>query len=180
MNTRYIFTLSLVLILAAAVTAGNFLILPKYQEVSTVQAEIETVNEQIQQQKEKFAQLKKLKRQLEDYSEEMKIIDNVFPEEPVMPFLYLYIQGLCSENGVVLDNISAEFLAASISGADLKGINFNLQFTGTYDTTKKFLNKLENSARLFITEDFSLKSASPDAGAGEVFNVSITTKTFSY
>ena len=147
-----IIAISFYLILAL----GILLISPKYQDLNLAKKTIEEKKDKIQIKEEYFSNLRKISDELERYSESLAKIDSALPPEPFLPDLFNFLQGISSQNGLILKEIRL-----GTSGQRLPKIRetyLSFSVLGFYPSFKNFLSNLEKSARSIEVEniDFTL------------------------
>lgn len=170
MISRFNITIIFILVI---VGVGIGLIRPQYQEFQILQLEIEKSEYQIRRQNERLKHLRSLSDELKEYQTELSIIDVALPKETFLPLLFDFIQKTSSQNGLLLEEISAS--VAPPAELNIQEIVIDLSLSGSYSSFKDFLYSLENSARLI--EVASLNFSSPKEQEALTFNFELTIKT---
>jgi Tfp pilus assembly protein PilO len=152
---------------------GYFLIWPTYQEVASVQVEIEGVQFDIEEGEEYYNNLRKISERLEQYREQMSIMDSALPEKFYPPHLYDFFQSTCSRRGLILSGLGHSI--GSSGNSKVKEISVGLNVSGDYATLKEFLSYLQSSVRFFSIGQLGLTSEGE-----EPFSLNLNIKTYSY
>jgi len=163
----------IIIFILLAVFIGFFLINPKYQEMLAIRSEIGGVEISIEQGEAYYLNLRKTSEKLEQYQDQLSLIDSAFPEKVYLPHLYNFLKETCAENGLVFQGISSSF--GSSKESRIQEISINLSVIGTYSFFKDFLSSLESSVRFFSVETISFSG-----GTEEPFNFNLNIKTQSY
>ncbi len=153
---------------------GFFLAWPAYQETSSMQLEIEEIKISIQEGEEYFAGLKSLSKKLEEYQDQLSVLDSALPEKIYLPQLYDFFPVICSRQGLLYQGMNYTFNPSEDS--KIKEIPISLSVSGSYSSFKSFLSYLQNSARFFSIESINLSSDHE----GKFFSASLNIKTYSY
>lgn len=153
---------------------GFFLVWPAYQEISSMQLEIEEIKISIQEGEEYFTDLKSLSKKLEQYQEQLSILDSALPRKIYLPQLYNFFPEICSRQGLLFQGMSYSFSPSEESR--IQEIPITLNVSGSYSSFRNLLSYLENSVRFFSIESINLSSAQE----GQLFSASLNIKTYSY
>lgn len=147
---------------------------PQLQEFFSLKEELKAKESQLEEKKEYFSRLKEHEEKLKDYSEELEKIDYALPDKPSPPAIFSFFQQLCSVNGLVLENISAQKLSDADKGSgSLKDFGFSATVSGSYDNFKDFLDTLYKNSRIIDVETVSFKSPSE----GSFFEIGLNLRT---
>jgi Tfp pilus assembly protein PilO len=167
-----------------------FLILPKYQELSRLNAKIEAKETELRYTKEHFLRLKNLSKKLEEYQTQLQKIDAALPSDSSLTLLSVinFIEKTASPNGVILKDINSTSIISPKatqfpqkgakpvqSPSDVKELRIDFEVTGSYPALKNFLRTLEKSAKLIEVEKLSFSFEET-----EIFLFSLGIKTYSY
>ena len=153
---------------------GFFLVWPAYQEISSMQLEIEEIEISIQEGEEYFTGLKSLSRKLEEYQDQLSVLDSALPEKIYLPQLYNFFTEACSLQGLLYQGMSYTF--SSSEDSKIKEILISLSVSGSYSSFRSLLSYIQNSARFFSIESIDLNSGQE----GKFFSASLDIKTYSY
>jgi len=157
-----------------------FLILPKYQNIGLLKKEISENKIKIRSQKEYFQHLQQTAQDLQKYKEPLSKINSSLPESPMVPELLNLIQDACSQTNLILKDTSLSSITFKEikggSGKRIKETRVSLILNGEYQSFKKFISILENSARLIEIE--KIYFSSPEKG--NIFEFDIDVKIYSY
>lgn len=157
---------------AAALLTGFFLLWPEYQNFQQVQADLGQKKAELDSKISYYSEIKNIWSRLEEYRDSLSQINEFIPDSYSLPALFNYLQGLASQTGLVLEDITL----GGVGGEGIKEINLNLEVSGTYSSLKNFLNALEQSAKLFNVKSISF-SFPEEVG---VFSFKIAVATYSY
>ena len=161
------------LVLSAVLLA--LMVKPSYQEWSVVSQKIKTKEVELRSQQDYYDSLQKASNILKDNAASLAKIDTGLPQKPDTPALFEYFQKTCSQNGLILEAISAPNVgdAEKFNG---KKIGFSLSLSGTYPSFKNLLAAFQKSARPIEIESISFRAPAK----GDIFNFNISVETYSY
>jgi Tfp pilus assembly protein PilO len=171
--SRPIFIIIACIILA--LVFGGGLLWPKYQELKNVDSEIDFKTQEFDSKEVYFSSLSQISEELKKHNEDISKIDSALPEDPSVPSFLNFLQGACSQSGIILSAIGPA--SVSSSGEGVKEISLVLQVQGSYLSFKKFLSVLEKSSRIVESENISFSSPRDNDGP---FMFKLTVKTHSY
>lgn len=163
-----------VVLLVLLIVLGVLLWWPQFQEFLSLKEELKAKESQLEEKKEYFSRLKEYEEKLKDYSEELEKIDYALPNEPSPPAIFSFFQQLCSVNGLVLENISAQKLSDADKGGSLEDFGFSATVSGSYENFKNFLDTLYKNSRMIDVETISFESPSE----GRFFEIGLNLKTY--
>lgn len=153
---------------------GFFLVWPDYQEISSIQSEIKEIENSIQKGEEYFTNLKSLSEKLEQYQDQLSVVDSALPKKFYLPQFYDFFPQICSRHGLLFQEVNCSFNPSGESR--VQEISITLNVSGSYSSFRSFLSYLENSVRFFSIESINLSSAQE----GKPFSISLNLKTYSY
>ncbi|MEK7482397.1 MAG: type 4a pilus biogenesis protein PilO [Patescibacteria group bacterium] len=165
-------------IVACLILSAVLLVLmvkPAYQEWSAANQKIKTKEAELRSQQDYYDSLQKASKSLQENADSLAKIDASLPQKPDTPSLFEYFQKTASQNGLLLETISAP----SISDTEKfngKKIGFSLSLSGTYPSFKNLLSAFQKSARLIEIESIALRAPAK----GDIFNFNISLETYSY
>lgn len=171
MNYRFYL---IIIFLIGAVAIGFFLSWPKFQKVLSIQSDIDRVNSDIAKGEEYYAELEKIDERLDQYQDQIKIIETTLPKKVYLPHIHDFFQKFSNREKMVLTNVGANIVP--IPDSKVKEIAINLKVGGTYDELKQFISSLRSSIRFFGISYLSFSTAEE----GEPFGFGINLRTFSY
>ncbi len=153
----------------------GLMVKPSYQEWSSAGQKIKTKEAELRSQQDYYDSLQKASKSLQENAASLAKIDASLPRKPDTPALFSYFQKTCSQNGLILETISAPNIGETekFSG---KKIGFSLSLSGTYSSFKNLLAAFQKSARLIEIESVSLRAPAK----GDIFNFNISLETYSY
>lgn len=152
---------------------GYFLVWPEYQELLIVQSEIEGTQEKIQSIDKRLADLKDASRELEQYKDQLKILDYALPNRFYLPQIYDFFGYICPQRGLTFGGVNAS--VGPSSDFNIREVLISLNASGDYSTIKNFLSYLESSARFFAISNINLSSSGEP---GALLNLSLNLKTY--
>lgn len=170
-NLPLLIAISLFIILVL----GVVLVLPKYQDLKSLQEKISQKRAELQYTQDYFSDLNKLSTELKKYSAELSKIDSALPLDPSLPSLFRFLQKTSSESGLVLKRLGQVSSNSLPERGKLKEYSLDLSLSGSYLSFKSFLSALEKTARLIEIESFSFSSLE-----GPPFTFSLKIKFHSY
>lgn len=149
---------------------------PKYQEIKVLKKNIEQNEIELRQEEQYFSNLSQIKRELEQYQEELSKIDSALPDSPSLPSFLNFIQETSSQSGLILKGMSPFTLSISEKNPDIREIRMSLTVGGSYSSFKDFLSFLEKSARIITVENISFSGEKEDTPF--TFNLKIKTQSY--
>lgn len=136
-----------------------FLVFPRYQTVTGLQAQIATKREELANQEKYFKELEETLEKLKNYQGEISKIDSALPQENSFPSLSNFISKTAQSSGLVLGNIGSINANPSSKFPELKENSASFSVVGSYSSLRNFLSSLEKSARLIQIEDISFDTS---------------------
>ncbi len=103
---NYISVVSIVLLLIF-LGGGYFIWLPKYQDFKYQKSVLAQFEDNFQKKEDYYSNLKNIQKTIESYQEEVNKINDSLPEEISLPVLFNFMSKVITENGLILDSISA-------------------------------------------------------------------------
>ncbi len=97
--------LTIVVLLLIIGVFGYLILWPNFQELQAVQAEVSHKKAELKSLEEYFTSLEEIKQEIQGYPDTLAKINTVFPSDPGIPSLFLFLQKKASENGLVLKDI---------------------------------------------------------------------------
>lgn len=180
MSRLFIILISFLVLLVV----GAFLIWPRYQELRSLQLEVAGKEVEVENAERHNLRIKELFQELEKYRDELLKIDYAVFPSPDFPSLFHFLQKSCSQNGLVLKDISPSFIPPqkkaseeeSLQKRGLKLLQTEIEISGSYDAFLNFLSTLEKSAR--IIEVGSISFGAPEEGG--IFSFKLSIRAYSY
>lgn len=160
------FLLSMFLLFSSLIF-GVFVVLPRFQEFSSVQKEFKAKKAELESRESYFRHLATLQERL-DQEQFVAKIDAAIPNAPQLPELHEFFQQLSAASGLVMRSIAASQDMGALASR-LKRIDTALALGGSYEGLKLFLADLMSASRM--TDVKSINFSSPKAGTGFVFNI---------
>ncbi|MDO8915436.1 MAG: type 4a pilus biogenesis protein PilO [Coriobacteriia bacterium] len=166
--------LAVIALMAVVVIAGvALLIVPKFGEMSTLEAELQAANDQIAQTKGLLAQLEQAKANASVTQAELLAIGNQFPEKPELPALVIELQDVSNAAGIRFDNITPS-MPAPTAGGQYSEVLITTSVTGAWPDVLDYLRRLNRMTRAIRVTDVAMtplasvsttSTEAPDIGA---------------
>jgi len=164
---------TIIICLLITLVLGVVLVYPKCQELSLLQKNIKVKKLDLESKEEYLSHLNDLSEKLKKNEAQLSKIDSALPSEPSLAALFDFLQKASSQNGLVLQEISA---ITPPPPEGLRETRVTLVMTGSYLSLKSFLSTLEKSARMIEPESISFSY--PEEIGPFSFNLRI--KVYSY
>lgn len=168
---------TIIVLLAGIIITGNFLLWPKYQDLTNLQVQVKEKQIELQNKEKYFADLADSAEKLTKFQEELAKIEFALPEKSSLPFLADFLQQISGQSGLILKKLSSPTVSFDKEKTDIKEIRFDMDLSGSYASFKSLLSLLEKSARLIDMENISFSSPEKPT---DPFSFSIKIKTQSY
>lgn len=168
---------------------------PKFQEMLSAQKQLQAKETEVEEKKAYFAEIDILSEKLEQYPDELAVIDFALPDDFSLPFLFDFFEKIIFRNGLFLKNISQVADSGFKSGRgftpkldsdveqkasgdkQLKEIKIFFTLSGSYPAFKNLIYSMEKSARLINVEKLSFSLPKDETS---VLLFDIKTKTHNY
>ena len=156
-----------IIILAAVVLVGYFLVYPAFQEMMLGRDDLAAWQQKLAQAQESKKKLGELETKYQSIQDEQDRIMQALPPSEDIPGLLVQMEALASQNGLIIDSLSFVYpqsdtgarinvsetegsVAATGSSlpAGVKVLSVNLNLNGNYSSLKNFLKAAENNLRL--------------------------------
>lgn len=162
-----------IIMLAAALLLGFFLVWPKFQDFQQLRTELEQKKAELDSKTSYYSQIKSIWNRLDEYRDSLSLVESAVSKNYSLPALFNYLQELSGQTGLVLEDLTL----SGVSGENIREISFNLGVSGSYASLKSFLSALENSARLFNVK--SINFSSPEKEKDKIsFNITIAAYSY--
>ena len=149
-------------------------IVPGIEKLRQVRVDIKTSEFLLLQRQERFSNLSAISEKLDGYQASLANVDSALPADPEVPSIFSYIQKTASQSGLFLGDLGSYQIGEMEERSNIKEITFGLKVSGSYPALKTLISALEESARFFEIENFSLSSEK------DGFSFDLSLKTFSY
>jgi type IV pilus assembly protein PilO len=148
--------LAVIALMAVIVIAGvALLIVPKFSEMGTLDAELQAANDQIAQTQTLLAQLEQAKANASVTQAELLALGNQFPEKPELPSLVIELQDVSNASGIRFDRISPS-VPAQTAGGQFSEIMISTSVTGSWPDVLDYLRRLNRMTRAIRVTDVAL------------------------
>ena len=148
--------------LVVALIGAVFLVWPEYREYASLKAQVQTREARLESGESVLAQLKKIKEEVELHEEDFAKIDVAIPKDAGLPVLYEHIQQLGVSSGLVL--LSIEGQPTDEPTSDIVILAFEVEFKGSYEGLKNFLDEAKKSARIFNVSTLDVSADGQNSG----------------
>lgn len=149
---------SISILLAAALLIGSLFVLgnliqPLYGEINDLRAQKDSKEAEYEKNKEIYGQINNIVSSYQNYTDLRTALEQVFPAVSDVPEEIYQISGLANMSGLTVNSANVSPLPVkpsrypAIKGRAANRLNVN--FSGSYESFKTFLGKLENNLRLF-------------------------------
>jgi type IV pilus assembly protein PilO len=166
--------LAVIALMTVIVVAGVvLLIVPKFGELSALEAELQAANDQIAQTKGLLAQLEQAKANASVTQAELLALGNQFPEKPELPALVIELQDVSNAAGIRFDSI-APSVPAPTPGGQYSEVLITTRVTGAWPDVLDYLRRLNRMTRAIRVTDVAMSplasvsttsTEAPDIGA---------------
>jgi len=143
-----------------------FLVWPSYEEFSTLRSQVQETKNRLEHGERILAQLKKVEEEVSAHQEDFAKIQEAIPEDAGLPVLYDHIKELGTGSGLILQSIEGQIKEDAESA--LKKIAFKVEFLGSYEGLKNFLDETRRSARIFNISAITVSAGSEDPGVLQI------------
>lgn len=154
---------------------------PAFQELQIAQKKVEARKEAIQDKENYISSLSQIKTELEEYQEEMAVINASLPDKPscapALSPLFNYLQKISSQSGLIFRSVAPFTISSSKDFSRLQETVSGIEVVGSYSSFKSFLYALENSSRLIQVENISFSKPEEEE---KTFIFELKLKTYSY
>jgi hypothetical protein len=172
----------------------NYLISPKYQEITLKNNEIEMLEKQIKSINDYYLFAEDNFKKLKDagWDNKRKIIESNFTSSPFFfPKVHYFLRTISSENGMIVSNITnsnpIEISKTQDEYRDklegpVKKTTFNLSLTGNYSSLRSLLSSLERQARVVTVRSVSILPLSKQSEdmPSDFFDFNLSVDLYSY
>lgn len=182
--------LSLVLVVAAFVVFFD-LIQPTYSDAQAVRAQEISQQQLVNSQKVAVQQAQSLIQEYQNQQNVQQQVSYVLPLSPDIAGALTQLNGLAAANGIQITAITVNApstnntatAAALAQGSQQNqqmlvkptaSIDFELKFTGSYESFKSFLSELETNLRVFDVKSINLAPAGNQSDS-YTFDITVTT-----
>lgn len=175
--------ITIAVILFIILVLSFYLVLPKYEEFKGLLTKMGEKEAEFEGKNAYFIEVTRIHKELMLYKENLEKIDAALPQKFSLATVVNFLYKKSSESGLIFRSVSVN--KASKVGADtgVKEINISLQVLGSYTSLEKFINSLENSARLIEGENISFSVTKPtiqNPQPQQSYPISLEIKVYSY
>ena len=167
---RVIISISL---LCAFLVGLVFFVLPSYQEFAVLNAQVKEMRSRIEHGRQALTQLRRVDEGISAHQENFIKLERAIPIDAGLPVLYEHIQNMGTTSGLVV--VSLEGAPVPGPTEEIVALVFTVNFVGSYEGLKNFLDETKRSARIFNVNTIGV-SSNP-----EIFReLDITIEIFAY
>ena len=152
-----------IILLAAALGLGYWLVLPKYMDISSLQEELMLKKQESDGRFDYIRRLENLSIEIEEHTEEVVRLERALPRKSNTAEVLAFLEQKASANSILIKEISIaskqnRSTLSAIGKTALQEESISIEITGMIDSLVNFLTDIENSARLLRVEsvEFSL------------------------
>ncbi|MBI2098588.1 MAG: type 4a pilus biogenesis protein PilO [Candidatus Wildermuthbacteria bacterium] len=145
-----------VILLGVSLLGVVFFVWPRYQELASTRAQIDEGKTRLESGQRALAQLREVQKEVFSRQGDFEKIGKAIPQDQGLPVLYEHIQQLGTNSGLILDSIEGRAQGELIEGVVL--LTFNVEFTGSYEALKGFLDAARRSARILNVNALDISS----------------------
>jgi Tfp pilus assembly protein PilO len=175
----------LLIVLAAVLLVGYFLVWPAFQEMMLGRDDLAAWQQKLAQAQESKKKLGELETKYQSVQDEEDRILQALPPSEDIPGLLIQMEALASQNGLIMNSLNfiyppsdtgarvnvsetEESIAATGSSlpAGVKVLSVNLNLNGNYSSLKNFLKAAENNLRLTDVSKISFSQTDTGSESG--------------
>ena len=175
--------ISIAVILFIILVLSFYLVMPKYVEFQGLLTELGRKEAEFIGKDAYFIEVTRVHKELMLYKDNLEKIDIALPKKFSLATVLNFINKKSSENGIIIQGISVGKGNAVGTDTGVREIDLSLQLFGSYTSLEKFINILENSARLIEGEHISFSIATPtieNPVPQQSYPISLQLKVYSY
>jgi len=164
----------------AVIAAVLLLIVPKFGELATLDAEMQAANDQVTQTKTLLAQLEQAKAGASLTQAELIALANQFPDKPELPALVIELQDVSNDAGIRFERFGPSTPAPVPSG-QYSEIAISTRISGAWPDVLDFLRRVNRMTRAIRVTDVSISpqaSLSPTATEAPDVNADISMRAY--
>jgi len=147
---------------------------PKGKELVSLRAQREKVEAEVRKAQKKKRDLDKIEAELSTLGLTLANLEAIIPQKKEMSDILRRIQQLAYDSRLNIRRFAPQRLADKEFFSEQP---ISIEMTGNYNNLGMFFDQLSRFSRLFIVENFSIKSLARQTDASTV-SVSCTTKTY--
>jgi len=147
---------------------------PKGKELSSLRVERQKIMNEVKKSQANKLRLDKIETELKTLSATLANLEAIIPQKKEMSDILRRIQQLAYDSRLNIRRFAPQKLADQEFFSEQP---ISIEMTGNYHNLGMFFDQLSRFSRLFIVENFSIKSLARQSEASTV-TVSCTTKTF--
>lgn len=147
---------------------------PKGKELGNLRAERQKIMNEVRKSQANKIKLDKIEAELKTLSATLANLEAIIPQKKEMSDILRRIQQLAYDSRLDIRRFAPQRLADQEFFSEQP---ISIEMTGNYHNLGMFFDQLSRFSRLFIVENFSIKSLARQSEASTV-TVSCTTKTF--
>ena len=161
-----------------SVLGAVFLVWPEYQEYASLKAIIKEREARLESGDRVLANLEKMREEVVSHQEDFAKTDIAIPKDAGLPTLYEHIQQLGASSGLVLLSIKGQ---PAIELVDEIGVLvFTVQFAGSYEGLKDFLDETKKSSRIFNLRTINVSAVERSAESEDFGQLEIDIELSAY
>jgi len=190
--------LYILLLVAAVILVGFFLVWPKFRQWKTSKDNLATTSTNLVERQENLKRIEALVSNYKSKKQQLQILEQTLPSSPAVPQLLANLERLVTSVGMKLDAVTvtedtqssestggtpakksqSSGSALNLQKLELVDLKVNLNVSGQYSDFYKLLEVLQLNQRLYEVDTISVQQSgkSEDKDNGIAFNLLILTK----
>jgi Tfp pilus assembly protein PilO len=168
----------IIIVLFGSILITFFVTVPLLQVFLREQWNLKNKKEEFLKEEEHINNLKRAEQELQGYMVDLGSVDRAVPDDPAVASLVYYLGKTAQGHGLFFENVASFSSEESEKFPWLKETRLVFLSTGSYNDFRRFINTIENSARIIDVEKFSVSSLQGDKK--EILSFNVTIKTYSY
>lgn len=153
-------------------------LMPKYREVRRLRSDLNQQRRVLLQREDYLESLTKTLEEKEERKEELKRVDQGLPPEAEISSLLELLQKSLTETGLIFKQIGkfSKALVKNEGGVELWNSRISIEVSGSYDSFKSFLEKIERSAYIVEVDGVSFEY-DEEKGGSDFYNFKVSLRT---
>ncbi len=136
---------------------------PEYEDLRETMVEAETTETELDNLVNFHDSMDEMVWKFEDeYSEEIKIIEDGVPEDHYAPSFFKLIDDTAENTGIRIESLGSFDINSADGPRDLSEVEISLSAEGGYANFKNFISRLSNKARLISINNLAIETRRED------------------
>ena len=175
--------ITIAVILFIILVLSFYLVLPKYQELQGLLTTLGEREAEFTGKSAYFIEVTRVHKELMLYKDNLEKIDTALPKKFSLATILNFLYKKSGESGLIFQGISVNKAISAGISTGVKEINLSMQILGSYTSLEKFINSLENSARIIEGENIAFSVSTPtieNPQSQQSYPISLEIKVYSY